>query len=172
MNFRHLAAMVVPLCLRKFGSGGKRYFRHMDTRRRCSQGSDGGLRRRDLCHQYWLDQGRGEARTRRVGDRLVFKIAQKDGGWAGSGYDPQRDLNLSAKLRASGDKMVTTDCVLGGLVCRSTNWTRSTLNGVAAAAHCDDPQTQRTEAICGNKAGLVTVNPESIRGERYRRELI
>jgi uncharacterized protein (DUF2147 family) len=63
--------------------------------------------------------------SEKVGDRLVFKIAQKGDGWAGSGYDPQRKLNLSATLKASGDTMTTTGCVLGGLICRSTHWTRN-----------------------------------------------
>jgi uncharacterized protein (DUF2147 family) len=61
----------------------------------------------------------------KVGDRLVFKIAQKGDGWEGSGYDPQRKLNLSATLKASGDKMTTTGCVLAGMICRSTQWTRN-----------------------------------------------
>jgi uncharacterized protein (DUF2147 family) len=63
--------------------------------------------------------------SEKVGDRLVFKISQKGDGWSGSGYDPQRNLNLSATLKASGDNMTTTGCVLGGLVCRSTQWTRN-----------------------------------------------
>jgi uncharacterized protein (DUF2147 family) len=59
-----------------------------------------------------------------VGDRLVFKIMPKRNEWVGSAYDPRRGLNLKAILKASGGSMVTTGCVLGGLLCRSTKWTR------------------------------------------------
>ena len=61
----------------------------------------------------------------KVGDRLIFKIKPSGDGWPGTGYDPQRKLNLSAKLHASSDSMTTTGCVLAGLICRSTKWTRN-----------------------------------------------
>ncbi len=61
----------------------------------------------------------------KVGDRLIFKIKQSGDSWSGTGYDPQRKLNLSAKLHASADSMTTTGCVLAGLICRSTTWTRN-----------------------------------------------
>ena len=65
------------------------------------------------------------AQNEKVGDRLVFKIKPSGDGWSGNGYDPQRKLNLSAKLHASRDSMTTTGCVLAGLICRSTKWTRN-----------------------------------------------
>ncbi len=58
----------------------------------------------------------------KVGDRLIFTIKAVDDQWSGSAYDPQRKLKLTAKLKATGDSMVTTGCLLGGLLCRSTNW--------------------------------------------------
>lgn len=61
----------------------------------------------------------------KVGDRLIFKIKPSGDNWSGTGYDPQRRLNLSAKLQASADSMTTTGCVLAGLICRSTKWTRN-----------------------------------------------
>ena len=60
----------------------------------------------------------------RVGDRLVFTINPIGDAWTGSAYDPQRKLNMSAKIIASGNSMVSTGCMLGGLYCRSTNWAR------------------------------------------------
>ena len=71
----------------------------------------------------WIKDPAGQ--KEKVGDRLVFKIALKGDAWSGSGYDPQRDLNLSALLKATGDSMLTTGCVLGGIICRSTQWTRN-----------------------------------------------
>ncbi len=66
------------------------------------------------------------AQNEKVGDRLIFKIKPSGDSWAGTGYDPQRKLKLSAKLHASRDSMTTTGCVLAGLICRSTQWARTT----------------------------------------------
>ena len=71
----------------------------------------------------WIKDPAGQ--KEKVGDKLIFKIAPKGDGWSGSGYDPQRDLNLSATLKAAGDSMTTTGCVLGGMICRSTQWARN-----------------------------------------------
>lgn len=60
----------------------------------------------------------------KVGDRLVFHIKPTSDEWTGSAYDPQRKLSLSARLKALGDRMTTSGCVLGGLFCRTTKWTR------------------------------------------------
>lgn len=78
----------------------------------------------DICAtNLWIKDPAGQ--KEKVGDRLVFRIAPKGDGWSGSGYDPQRNLNLSATLKAAGDSMQTTGCVLGDIICRSTQWTRN-----------------------------------------------
>ena len=61
----------------------------------------------------------------KVGDRLVFTIKAANDEWSGSAYDPQRKLKFSAKLKATGENMVTTGCIVGGLICRSTHWTKN-----------------------------------------------
>lgn len=65
-----------------------------------------------------------ERQGEKVGDRLVFKIVPKEAGWVGSAYDPQRKLSLSARLKVNGDGMVSIGCVMVGLLCKSTKWTR------------------------------------------------
>ncbi len=63
-----------------------------------------------------------------VGDRLVFRIKRagaSDDDWTGTAYDPRRDVRLTASLNANGETMTTRGCVLGGLLCRSTVWTRN-----------------------------------------------
>ena len=64
------------------------------------------------------------AQNEKAGDKLVFRIAQKDGGWSGTGNDPQRGLNFNATLKASGASMTTRGCMLAGLACKTTHWTR------------------------------------------------
>jgi uncharacterized protein (DUF2147 family) len=61
----------------------------------------------------------------KVGDRLIFTIKATSDKWSGSAYDPQRKLTFSATLKAIGEKMVTTGCIVGGLICRSTHWTKN-----------------------------------------------
>ncbi|MBS4084825.1 MAG: DUF2147 domain-containing protein [Rhizobiales bacterium] len=61
----------------------------------------------------------------KVGDVLVMNVKPQSGAvLAGSAYDPQRKLNLSATVSISGDRMTTRGCVLAGMLCKSMNWTR------------------------------------------------
>ncbi|MBI1201659.1 MAG: DUF2147 domain-containing protein [Rhodopseudomonas sp.] len=59
-----------------------------------------------------------------VGDKLIFRIKPNGNDWIGEAYDPQRHLSMSAKLMPSGDTMISTGCVLGGIICRSSRWAR------------------------------------------------
>ena len=54
----------------------------------------------------WIKDPAGQ--KEKVGDRLIFT-----------------NLTFSAKLKATGDSMVTTGCIVGGLICRSTRWTKN-----------------------------------------------
>lgn len=84
----------------------------------------------DICAtNVWI---RDPARQHeKVGDRLVFKITHQGESWTGTAYDPQRDLKFSTTLRAGGTEMTTRGCMFGGLVCKTTNWTRES----ASARH-------------------------------------
>lgn len=123
MNLRHLIAAAALLCLANSAAEANDIFGTWlrgDGAARVKMAACGEA----ICAtNIWIKDPAKQ--NEKVGDRLVFKIALKDDGWTGSGYDPQRDINLSARLKASGDKMVTTGCVLGGLICRSTKWTRN-----------------------------------------------
>lgn len=71
----------------------------------------------------WIrDASSGE----KVGDVLVMNVKPQQGNvvLAGSAYDPQRKLNLSATVSVSGDQMTTRGCVLAGMICKRMNWTR------------------------------------------------
>jgi uncharacterized protein (DUF2147 family) len=62
--------------------------------------------------------------SEKVGEKLIFTVTQKPDGWFGSAYDPQRKLTISAKLKVMGKRMVSSGCLLSGLMCRSVDWTR------------------------------------------------
>lgn len=77
----------------------------------------------DICAtNIWIKDPREQ--NENVGDRLVFRIAQDDGRWQGTAYDPQRKLSFSARLKAGAETMTTTGCMLAGIVCNTTRWTR------------------------------------------------
>jgi uncharacterized protein (DUF2147 family) len=69
----------------------------------------------------WIKPGSSE----KVGEYLVLNVKPVgDGVWKGSGRDPQRNVNFSAEMKVAGNSMTTSGCVVGGIVCRSTQWTR------------------------------------------------
>ncbi|MBV9556224.1 MAG: DUF2147 domain-containing protein [Pseudolabrys sp.] len=70
----------------------------------------------------WIRDPAGQ--NEKAGDKLVFQISQKDGGWSGTANDPQRGLNFDATLQAEGNSMTTRGCMLAGMACKTTHWTR------------------------------------------------
>jgi len=60
-----------------------------------------------------------------IGQELFFDM-KPDGenAWAGSALNPSDGQRYTAKLTLSGDHLVTAGCVLGGLICKSFDWTR------------------------------------------------
>jgi uncharacterized protein (DUF2147 family) len=69
----------------------------------------------------WIKPGASE----KVGEYLILNVKPAgEGVWKGSGRDPQRDLTFTAEMKVDGDKMTTSGCAVGGLICRSTQWSR------------------------------------------------
>ena len=60
-----------------------------------------------------------------VGDKLVLTIAPTPDGFAGKAYDPKRDMNFGFELRVDRDRITTKGCLVGGFLCKSTDWTRT-----------------------------------------------
>jgi uncharacterized protein (DUF2147 family) len=62
----------------------------------------------------------------RIGQQL-FSGMRPNGkdAWAGTAFNPEDGKHYTAKLRLSGDHLVTAGCVLGGLICKSFDWTRA-----------------------------------------------
>ncbi len=60
-----------------------------------------------------------------VGDRLVMNVKPvKPGQLAGSAFDPKRNLRFSSKIIYTDRAMITSGCVLGGLLCKSVQWSK------------------------------------------------
>ena len=62
----------------------------------------------------------------RIGQELFFDM-KPDGrdSWAGAAFNPEDGRRYSGKMTLSGDRLVTAGCVLGGLICKSFDWTRA-----------------------------------------------
>lgn len=67
---------------------------------------------------------RDPASGEHVGDRLVMKVSGGGSSMSGTAYDPQRKLNYSLEIDYGPQSMQTRGCVLAGIVCKSTSWTR------------------------------------------------
>lgn len=71
----------------------------------------------------WIkDTSRGEA----VGDRLVMTLQPKSADTLiGKAFDAKRELTYAIQVKVAGQKLVTRGCLVGGLVCKSVNWSRA-----------------------------------------------
>ncbi|MFM2280901.1 MAG: hypothetical protein RLZZ444_3132 [Pseudomonadota bacterium] len=59
------------------------------------------------------------------GDTLVMSIRQEnDGVYAGTAFDPKRDLTYNLTVTINGDRMTSRGCVIAGLICRGIGWER------------------------------------------------
>lgn len=77
----------------------------------------------DICAvNTWIKPGTPKENK---GDKLVMTIKPGgDGVYAGSAFDPQRNLTYSITLTIKGDKMTTRGCIVAGLLCKGVDWTR------------------------------------------------
>jgi uncharacterized protein (DUF2147 family) len=71
----------------------------------------------------WLKDKGGEAK---IGQRVFYEmIPSGDNAWSGKAFEPTSGKEYSGKMSLSGDRLTTAGCVLGGLICKSIVWRRS-----------------------------------------------
>lgn len=71
----------------------------------------------------WKRDSGGAAR---IGQQLFSEMKPNGAdSWAGTAFNPEDGKRYMAKLTLSGDHLVTAGCVLGGLICKSFDWTRT-----------------------------------------------
>lgn len=44
--------------------------------------------------------------------------------WKGSAFNPEDGQTYAGKMSLSGSTLTTAGCALGGMICKSTSWTR------------------------------------------------
>lgn len=62
----------------------------------------------------------------KVGQR-VFSDMKPDGAnaWSGSAFNPEDGKTYTGKMSLSGATLTTQGCAMGGMICKSSTWTRS-----------------------------------------------
>jgi uncharacterized protein (DUF2147 family) len=70
----------------------------------------------------WIrEPGKGEE----VGDRIVMTVKRvSDTQLSGQGFDPKRNLTYSMTITVGAGTLTTQGCVIGGLICKTVNWSR------------------------------------------------
>ena len=62
----------------------------------------------------------------KVGQRLFFDMKSTGpNAWSGSYNNPDDNKTYAAKMTLSGGTLTTAGCAMGGMICRSSTWTRS-----------------------------------------------
>lgn len=61
----------------------------------------------------------------KVGQRIFYDMKPSGANtWSGNAFNPEDGKTYSGKMTLAGDTLTTAGCVAGGLICRSTTWTR------------------------------------------------
>ena len=70
----------------------------------------------------WLKDPNGPGK---VGQRVFYDMRPEDAdSWAGTAFNPEDGRTYSGKMVVSGRQLTTTGCTLGGLICKSYNWSK------------------------------------------------
>ena len=70
----------------------------------------------------WLKDADGPAK---IGQRVFYDMKSDGAGkWQGSAFNPEDGKTYSGTMTLQGTQLKTSGCVLGGLICRTTNWNR------------------------------------------------
>jgi len=70
----------------------------------------------------WLKDESGPAK---LGQKVFYDMkADGEDKWAGKAFNPEDGKTYSGKMTLSGDRLTTAGCALGGLICRSVNWSK------------------------------------------------
>ena len=73
-----------------------------------------------------FDGAGAETASDNIGKQIVWDMTATGDGSYGGGkvWAPDRDKTYNAKMVLSGDSLAVSGCVLGGLICRASDWMR------------------------------------------------
>ena len=61
----------------------------------------------------------------KVGQRVFYDMKPDGDGWKGSAFNPEDGQTYTGKMSLSGATLTTQGCAMGGMICKSTTWTRA-----------------------------------------------
>ena len=61
----------------------------------------------------------------KVGQRVFFDMKPNgENKWSGKAFNPEDGKTYSGTVTLSGRSLTTSGCVMGGIICRSVNWSK------------------------------------------------
>lgn len=61
----------------------------------------------------------------KVGQRIFYDMKPNgDKAWSGTAFNPEDGKTYTGKMTLAGNTLITAGCALGGLICKSTTWTK------------------------------------------------
>jgi uncharacterized protein (DUF2147 family) len=61
----------------------------------------------------------------KVGQKIFYDMKPNGANsWSGTAFNPEDGKTYTGKMSLSGNTLTTSGCVMGGMICKSTTWTR------------------------------------------------
>jgi uncharacterized protein (DUF2147 family) len=71
----------------------------------------------------WLKDSSGPAK---IGQRVFYDMKESGANkYEGKAFNPEDGKTYTGKMTVSGSRLTTSGCALGGLICKSVNWSRA-----------------------------------------------
>ncbi|WP_322518020.1 DUF2147 domain-containing protein [Rhodopseudomonas palustris] len=62
----------------------------------------------------------------KVGQKVFFDMKPSGpNAWAGSAFNPEDGKTYTGKMSLAGGTLTTQGCAMGGMICKSSTWTRA-----------------------------------------------
>lgn len=71
----------------------------------------------------WLKPG--VETTAKIGQKIFYDMKPAGANaWSGNAFNPEDGKTYTGKMTLAGGTLTTQGCALGGLICKSTTWTK------------------------------------------------
>ncbi|ABD08422.1 conserved hypothetical protein [Rhodopseudomonas palustris HaA2] len=62
----------------------------------------------------------------KIGQKVFFDMKPSGpNAWAGSAFNPEDGKTYTGKMNLAGGTLTTQGCAMGGMICKSSTWTRA-----------------------------------------------